>query len=402
MCQSSPPTPQTPDYQGLAQQQADQSLKLARIVTTANRPNQVTPYGTSSWSQTQPGKLDQTAYNNALKQYQTDLAKWNSGGSAGGMTTGPDGQPIGHDRAGRPFYMDGTQAVFLGQDQTGAGQKPVMPNKSDFMIGGNPDIWTQTTTLAPDQQALLDKQNQASLGLADQFNTSLKQVNSGPLDTSNIPALQSSIQSDPNAQRNASDAAYASATHYLDPQFAREQNQLESQLTNQGLQRGTEAWTNAMNQFNEGKGQAYDQARNQAWQQGLMGQNQSFQQGAQNAALNNQTANQQLQQNAYLYSQPLNNLNALRTGAQVTNPQFSAFSSMPMAETPNLMGAAQAGYNAQLGNYNAQQAGNNNMMGGLFSLGSAVLGAPQGGFLSGLMGGGGGGVYNGFGIPWAP
>jgi len=77
-------------------------------------------------------------------------------------------------------------------------------------------------------------------------------------------------------QQQAADTAYQSATRYLDPQFARQQSGLESQLANQGITRGSEAWNNATNQFNENKNQAYDQARSQAYTQGLGGANQAL------------------------------------------------------------------------------------------------------------------------------
>jgi hypothetical protein len=84
-------------------------------------------------------------------------------------------------------------------------------------------------------------------------------------------------------QQQAADTAYQSATRYLDPQFQRQQSGLESQLANQGITRGSEAWNNSMNQFGENKNQAYDQARSQAYTQGLSGANQAlntmFQQG---------------------------------------------------------------------------------------------------------------------------
>lgn len=77
-------------------------------------------------------------------------------------------------------------------------------------------------------------------------------------------------------QQQAADTAYQSATRYLDPQFQRQQSGLESQLANQGITRGSEAWNNAMNQFGENKNQAYDQARSQAYTQGLGGANQAL------------------------------------------------------------------------------------------------------------------------------
>jgi len=92
-------------------------------------------------------------------------------------------------------------------------------------------------------------------------------------------------------QQQAADTAYQSATRYLDPQFQRQQAGLESQLANQGITRGSEAWNNAMNQFGENKNQAYEQARSQAYTQGLGGANQAlntmFQQGQLDVAREN-------------------------------------------------------------------------------------------------------------------
>ena len=44
-----------------------------------------------------------------------------------------------------------------------------------------------------------------------------------------------------------------------------------------------------------------------------------------------------------------------------------------------MLGAANANYQAQLGAYNSQQAGNSGMMGGLLGLGGGILGAVYGG-----------------------
>lgn len=85
-------------------------------------------------------------------------------------------------------------------------------------------------------------------------------------------------------QQQAADTAYQSATRYLDPQFQRQQAGMENQLANQGITRGSEAWNNAVDQFNANKNTAYDQARSQAYTQGLSGANQAlntmFQQSA--------------------------------------------------------------------------------------------------------------------------
>jgi hypothetical protein len=57
-------------------------------------------------------------------------------------------------------------------------------------------------------------------------------------------------------------------------------------------------------------------------------------------------------------------------------PQMPTFNQAGRAETPQILNATQMGYDAALGAYNAQQAGANNLMGGLFSLGGAALSNP--------------------------
>jgi hypothetical protein len=150
------------------------------------------------------------------------------------------------------------------------------------------------------------------------------------------------------------DDAYKAYTGRLDDRFGREQESMETKLVNQGLRPGSEAWANAQKDFSYGKNDAYNQA--------------------QISAINTMPQTFQLAQ--ALRNQPLNELNALRTGSQVTNPQFQQ---VPMQQTttgPNFLGATQAQGQYDQGLYNAQQAQNNSMMSGLFSLGAGALGSP--------------------------
>ena len=114
--------------------------------------------------------------------------------------------------------------------------------------------------------------------------------------------------------------------------------------------------------------------------QRMQAQNQA---AAQQFALNQQYANQmnQLRQQAIAEQMQrrgmsLNEMNALLSGQQVGMPQMPSFVQSGRAETPQILNATQMGYDAALGAYNAQQAGAGNLMGGLFSLGSAAIGAP--------------------------
>lgn len=66
------------------------------------------------------------------------------------------------------------------------------------------------------------------------------------------------------ANQQGQQAAYAAQTQYLNPQFSQGQSSLESQLANQGLAPGSQAYTNAMTNFNNSKNQAYSNAANQS------------------------------------------------------------------------------------------------------------------------------------------
>ena len=66
-------------------------------------------------------------------------------------------------------------------------------------------------------------------------------------------------------------------------------------------------------------------------------------------------------------NQPLNELNALQNGSQVTNPTFST---APTASSQ--VQAGQNGYNAGMQATNSANASNANTSNGLFGLGSAL------------------------------
>ena len=152
-------------------------------------------------------------------------------------------------------------------------------------------------------------------------------------------------------------------------------NTAQGQANQQGLQAGQ--FANQAAQGNFGMGQQNAALNNQVMQQ-------QFQQGLANANLSNQGRQQQIQEQAYLRSLPLNELNALRTGAQVQNPQFQPYQGTEIGQTP-VFNAAQAQAQANQNQYNQQVDSNNAFTGGLFSLGAGALGGPAGGFLSGLL-----------------
>lgn len=207
------------------------------------------------------------------------------------------------------------------------------------------DLWSANVNFSPEQQQLFDQQNKSSLGLAglqDQAVDRVGQAQSNPFDFGSVQDVQ--------------DKAYESYTSRLDPQWQAREGQIQSQLANQGIAPGTEAYKNAMREFSTGRNDAYQQANV--------------------AAIN--TAPQTMQLATALRNMPLNELNALRTGSQVTNPTFSAVPQQATTAGPNLLGAAGMDFNAQMGNVNASNANSASMFGGLMGLGGAALGAPSG------------------------
>lgn len=83
----------------------------------------------------------------------------------------------------------------------------------------------------------------------------------------------------------------------------------------------------------------------------------------------------ELDEQAWLRSRPINEIAALMSGTQVQTPNFAMAQPYAMPTT-DIAGITQQGYQNQLGAWNAEQQRNQAMMGGLFGLGGAALGSP--------------------------
>jgi len=208
-------------------------------------------------------------------------------------------------------------------------------------VGGDPDKWQSDITLSQTGQKLLDYQNNAAMGLGDQTTRALGRVD----DSLSQPFDYGSVQ-------DVQDQAYQAQTDRLNPEWDQRQESTETQLINQGLRPGTEAYDNAMRTFSQGRNDAYSNARLQA--------------------IN--TAPQTFQMSSALRNQPLNELNALRTGSQVTNPTFSNAPQQGQTAGPDMLGAANSQYGAAMGGYNADAASASNFNNGLMNLaGTAAM-----------------------------
>ena len=211
------------------------------------------------------------------------------------------------------------------------------------------DNWTQSIELNDAGQKLLDQSNKTSQGLASLQDSATARVG------------QQMGQATPQTYdpTRATNNAAGLLNARLLPQQERDRASMDTKLANQGITQGSEAWKNAQDDL----GRTQNDARTQAELQGInLGQQQQAQQYSQ------EMTNRNL---------PMNELNALRTGSQVTNPTFNGYSQQSSTQGPDLLGAANSQYGAAMDGVNAANAGISNFTNGLFGLGGAYLGAPR-------------------------
>jgi hypothetical protein len=232
---------------------------------------------------------------------------------------------------------------------------------------GNP-TWTATTSLSDVGQQLLNNQNATSLGLGSAINAQLGNVQNvmGQGFNPNIPQTQTSLDNQGGMQ--GWDKANALLMQRLQPQMEIQQKTLDAKLANQGVVAGTEAY----NRAKMGLGMQQNDLLNQSQLTGLQAGQTLFNQGLQGAQFGNQAQQQAYNQALTNYNLPLNTLSALRTGAQVQNPSFVNAPQQATTAGADILGAANAGYNAQMGGFNAAQAAQSNMNSGLMGLGGTL------------------------------
>ena len=270
------------------------------------------------------------------------------------------------------------------------------------------ETYNLTTTLSPAQQQLQSQTEALNTGLLNTAQSGLGYANEvlskpgvdqsqltqpGQMGNAYTPNLTDLNANLPTTGYNPGQSYQDAMMSRLAPQIQRENEQTNTQLANQGIMQGSEAYKNAQTALSQQHNDLLNNATVQGLQAGLQANQQQFGQNqaqnqqalsAQNQLFNQQNANygqglganqQEFQQAAYNQMQPINVINALRSGTQVSGPQMSAVPQQANVAGPDLLGAAQGNYNAAMGQYNAQQASNNSMFGGLMGLGGALGGA---------------------------
>lgn len=168
--------------------------------------------------------------------------------------------------------------------------------------------YTETTSLSPLGNQLLGGQST----LAGEYLPMLADAgaNVQPLNI-NGGANAGIVNQGPQAlDANVANAVYGEQKGFLDPQWQQQQKDLQDQLSRQGIPLGSDAYNNAMTQFNNSKTQAYQAASGNAIGQGagIAGQNFGLALQGQNQGVNLQ----QLQQ-----TNPIALLSMLTAGAGI-------------------------------------------------------------------------------------
>lgn len=208
--------------------------------------------------------------------------------------------------------------------------------------GTNPDgtpIFSATTAYTPAVQNLFNTDVGTQTEMANAANTLAKNLGSSLSSAPNLsnPALVNEMMGWQN--------------QYMQPIFNQQQAALNSQLANQGIAQGSDAYNNAQNLFSRNVNNAYEQAmaqdEGQAYNQALMS-----------------------------YEAPIQTLGTLLGESQPTGTVNQSLINTPQEQIQpaDLESLVQQNYAQQLNNYQ-------NTMSGLFSIPAAVLGGwARGGF----------------------
>lgn len=200
----------------------------------------------------------------------------------------------------------------------------------------NIPTYTATQTLSEQQQAIKDQTDAAKLnigGLVNQQSAFMKDYMAEPFQYGN---------------QDVENWIYDLGSQRLDPRFAQQEEALRTRLLNSGIREGSEAWNREMGRMSQSKNDAYNslmlQGRGQAMQEALAHRN-----------------------------QPINEISALLSSSQVSQPNFIP-TNMPQIANTDTAGIINANYQNQLGAWQANQANAGGLLSGIGSLAGSLIG----------------------------
>jgi hypothetical protein len=325
---SKPPAP--PDPMQTAQAQYMFDSQTARDLATLNRINEVTPFGTITYS---------TSQNGFTEPEPTRFVAAPGGGNRFPGVGMAVGNPM----------TNPASALGFSPGQAGGGQQenPAWTawNQRRQQAAGGIPTYTRNVSLAPEEQQLLDRQRQGSLSLADTGLGLLGRIGETVAQPTDLTSLQDAYM-----------ARFA-------PALEQSRERLRTQLINSGFTPGTEPFNQAMLELN--------QQENDLRMAGLQN------------AIASETA---------LRAIPLNEYSALMNQQQVQMPQYGAPPQVSLG-SPDFQGLTAQNYAGQVQNWQAQQQQQGGLLNSLIGAGVTAATGGLGGLLgggasAGLTGGG--------------
>jgi hypothetical protein len=256
------------------------------------------------------------------------------------------------------------QAQLNMVDQNGPGGSSSYTQTGTY-ADGTPKF-RQDVSLSPAQQALFDSQNSISQQALDLGQNAIGRVGNAidkPFTLEGLPQ----VNTDNSARIKAVEDALMSR---LNPQIEQDRRRRETQLANQGISAGSDAYNRSIN-LGE---QAVNDARMQAVLAGSSEDSRLFNQ-------NMSARNQGIQERAYERSQPFNELSSLMgfsPGVQIPNFQNTTATGIA---PPDYQGAVAQKYAGDMNAWQAKQQASSGLLGSIFGLaGSGLGGWALGGF----------------------
>jgi hypothetical protein len=394
------------DYAGAALAEGEMSKDLLNQQTWANRPNQVNPWGTVEWeagSQIDPTTgepVTQWTQNQTLSpaaqatlEQQMGLAQGRS--ELGNSMMGRIGQELGPGMNWDQFgQMQGINPQQQMSDENLPGlwgsvnqdrpQYQTSGTLGQLNFGGAPDVMNPQFGVQRAEDAIYDR---SSKRLDDKFAgekeaLEIKLRNQGL--TEGDQAWDSSMQSfdtgKNDAYQNAMNESIMGGGQEAQRMFGMESgyrdqytgeveragnfgNAAGQQDFMQNMAAGSQGFQDVMQAANF-QNQARGQAGNERMQQGAYNQDMDFRMADYYNNMRQQMINEEIGRRG----QSLNEANALISGQQVGQPQFTGFSNAGVAQTPQMLAAAQMQGQQNAADASAANAGINGLMSGVGGL----------------------------------
>ena len=224
---------------------------------------------------------------------------------------------------------------------------------------------SQTITLSPEQQRLYDRQTEIANRMAWKANERTKTVPDGPFTLAGLPSAPNRRGYGLDRQRVEREL-YDRSRNLLRPDMELESERFEQSMANRGLPLGGGAYNNAYRQFKDSQDRVLQGLAADAVRQGGAEQSRLF-------GLDSNARDRAVQERLLARTQDANEVAALLGGSPALPMPNYAGVAAPAVAAPDVQGAINQKYQADLNAYNARQQNAAATMQGIFGLGTALF-----------------------------